>query len=261
MFENMKELNKKLDDPQASLRHRDIILGKPFLKQIYQEWYQDFIQTSQSVKNEGDNRVGETNLEIGSGGGFLKSVFPEVLTSDILELPGVDLVCNAENLPFDDNSLSCIMMLNTFHHIPRPYLFLNEAQRTLKRGGKIIMIEPANTLLSRFIYQNFHHEPFDTKGEMEILPGNPLSNSNQAFPYIYFEREKNLFKENYPLLKINVIKYHTPLRYILSGGLSHKAMVPAGWYKFIKGVETLLSPLSKKVGLFCTIEIEKIGNC
>jgi hypothetical protein len=91
----------------------------------------------------------------------------------------------AEALPFGSNELGSIVMLNVFHHIPRPWLFRQEAQRTLTIGGRIVMIEPANSVLGRFIYKNFHHEPFDETGEREIKPGNPLSNSNQALPYIY----------------------------------------------------------------------------
>jgi SAM-dependent methyltransferase len=240
------------DSPSTSLEHGRIILNKPFLRKIYLEWYQDIIIRLQLVKENG--RL----LELGSGGGFLKSICPEVITSDIMELPNVDMVCNAEMLPFDDCAIAGIVMLNVFHHIPRPFLFLKEAQRTLACGGKIVMIEPANTLFGRFVYTRFHHEPFDAKGKMEITPGNPLSNSNQAFPYIYFKRELALFKENYPALKINEIKYHTPFKYILSGGLSHQSFVPGWSYKFITGVEKMLSPLWRYIGLFCTIEIEKI---
>jgi hypothetical protein len=92
---------------------------------------------------------------------------------------------------------------------------------------------------------------------MEIKPGNPLSNSNQAFPYIYFIRESDYFQKNFASLRINVIKYHTPLKYILSGGLSHRALAPAWSYRFICKAEKILSPLWKYTGLFCTIEIEK----
>jgi hypothetical protein len=120
------------------------------------------------------------------------------------------------------------------------------------------MIEPANSLLGKFIYKNFHHEPFDEKGPREIDPGNPLSNSNQALPYIYFERDAELFKKDFPLLKINSIKYHSPFSYIISGGVSRSAMLPFFMYNFVKVAEWLLSPISKQIGLFCTIEIEKI---
>lgn len=250
MFKKYK-IDFDLDDPNASLAHRDIILKKPFLKKLYNDWYLIFIIKSKEIKNG-------KYLEIGSGGGFLKDVFPEVITSDILILPNVDLIFTAEEIPFKENELASIVMLNVFHHIPKPHLFLKEAQRTLIKGGKIIMTEPANSALARFIYKRFHHEPFDEKGQREIKAGNPLSNSNQALPYIYFERDLDLFKKDFPLLKINSINYHSPFSYIISGGVSRSAMLPFFMYNFVKGIEWLFSPFYKQIGLFCTIEIEKI---
>lgn len=240
-----------LDDPKATLAHRDIILQKPFLKQLYNDWYNVFIKKSREIKNG-------RYLEIGSGGGFLKEVFPEVITSDILDLPNVDKVFSAEEMPFGDNELASIVMLNVFHHIPKPHLFLKEAQRTLIKGGKIIMTEPANSNLGRLIYKRFHHEPFEENGPREIKAGNPLSNSNQALPYIYFERDKDLFAKDFPLLQIKSITYHSPFSYIISGGVSRSAMLPFILYKPVKAVEWILSPLSKQLGLFCTVEIEKL---
>ena len=250
MFKKYK-IDFDLDDPNASLAHRDIILKKPFLKRLYNDWYLIFIIKSKEIKNG-------KYLEIGSGGGFLKDVFPEVITSDILILPNVDLIFTAEEIPFKEDELASIVMLNVFHHIPKPHLFLKEAQRTLIKGGKIIMTEPANSSLARFIYKRFHHEPFDEKGQREIKAGNPLSNSNQALPYIYFERDLDLFKKDFPSLKINSINYHSPFSYIISGGVSRSAMLPFFMYNFVKGIEWLFSPFFKQIGLFCTIEIEKI---
>jgi SAM-dependent methyltransferase len=240
-----------LDDPKATLAHRDLILQKPFLKRLYNDWYDVFINKAKEIKTG-------KHLEIGSGGGFLKEVFPEVITSDILALPNVDMVFSAEVMPFKENELASIVMLNVFHHIPKPYLFLQEAQRTLVKGGKIIMTEPANSALGKFIYKRFHHEPFEENGPREIKAGNPLSNSNQALPHIYFERDLELFIKEFPLLKINSIKYHSPFSYIISGGVSRSAMLPYFMYNFVKGIEWLFSPLSKQLGLFCTIEVEKI---
>jgi len=240
-----------LDDPRATLAHRDIILQKPFLKKLYQDWYSVFIIKSKEIKNG-------KYLEIGSGGGFLKDVFPEVITSDILDLPNVNMVFSAEQMPFKENELASIMMLNVFHHIPKPYLFLKEAERTLVKGGKIIMTEPANSAFGRFIYKKFHHEPFDEAGPREIKAGNPLSNSNQALPYIYFERDPDLFKKDFPRLKINSVKYHSPFLYVISGGVSRSAMLPFFMYNFAKAIQWLFTPFNKQLGLFCTIEIEKV---
>ncbi|HOZ87399.1 MAG TPA: class I SAM-dependent methyltransferase [Bacteroidia bacterium] len=244
-------INFDLDDPQTTIAHHEIILKKRFLKHLYNDWYSVFIKKAREVKKG-------IYLEIGSGGGFLKEVFPEVVTSDIARLPNVDKVFNAEEIPFNDNELGCIVMMNVFHHIPRPYLFLKEAERTLIKGGKIIMTEPANSNLGRFIYRRFHYEPFDIHGAREISAGNRLSNSNQALPYIYFERDLDLFTKDFPGLRINSIKYHSPFSYIISGGVSRSAMLPYFTYNIVKAVEWLLSPFSKQLGLFCTIEIEKI---
>ena len=242
----------ELDDPRRTLAHREIILEKPFLKKLYTDWYRYFMEKARMMEG--------IYLEIGSGGGFLKEVFPEVITSDILSLDTVDIVCDAQQLPFDDESLAAIMMLNVFHHIPQPYRFLEEAQRTLVSGGKIIMIEPANTPFARFIYTRFHHEPFDPAGGMEIEAGNPLSNSNQALPYIYFEREKEAFDRHFPLLKIAHLSCHTPFTYLLSGGLSKPSMLPGFLYGFARNVEKLFTPFYKQLGLFYQIEIEKMTS-
>jgi SAM-dependent methyltransferase len=244
-------INSDLDDPATTLAHHEIILKKRFLKRLYNDWYSIFITEAKKINNG-------KYLEIGSGGGFLKEVFPEVITSDIATLPDIDRIFNAEELPFANNELGCIMMMNVFHHIPKPYSFLKEAQRTLIKGGKVVMIEPANSLLGRFIYKRFHYEPFDEKGPREISAGNRLSNSNQALPYIYFERDLELFKKEFPSLKISSIKYHSPFLYVISGGVSRSAMLPYFTYNFVKGLERLLSPFAKQLGLFCTITIEKI---
>ena len=240
-----------LDSPESTLFNRDIILHKRFLNRLYTEWYGWLIRRAKTC-SEG------ICLEIGSGGGFLQRIFPEAVTSDILDLPFVDIVCSAERLPFDDHSLACIMMLNVFHHIPRPYLFLEEAQRCLVAGGKILMIEPANSSWGQFIYTRFHHEPFEPKGGWEINPGNPVSNSNQALPYIYFERDIKHFNERFPALRLCEIRPHTPFLYLASGGLSRKALLPAAMYGIVKFAEWIVSPFNRQLGMFYGIEIEKI---
>ena len=84
-----------------------------------------------------------------------------MITSEIIELEGVDLTINAERLPFTDKSLDVIILLNVIHHITNSEKFLTECHRVLKYDGQILLIEPANTWFSRIIYKNFHHEDFD----------------------------------------------------------------------------------------------------
>lgn len=240
-----------IDDPRRTLQHRNIILSKPFLKKLYEEWYGFF-------KREASTLPPGILLELGSGGGFLKSVLPQIITSDVLELPGlVDQVCYAQNLPFEAESISGIMMTDVFHHIPDSAAFLKEAQRVLKSGGRIMMSEPANTIWGKFIYQDFHHEPFNPEGDWFIPSAGPMSGSNQALPYIVFERDRARFEQEFPNLKIKSIKYHTPLRYLLSGGVSKKQMVPDFSFGFFKVMEQGMLLLSKHFAMFETIVIEK----
>jgi SAM-dependent methyltransferase len=245
------DITTHLDDPDTTVKHREIILSKVFLKKIYTKWYADFVNKIPGLP------AGKL-LEIGSGGGFLKELIPELITSDIMPLDHCDMIISAEEMPFEKNELSGIFMLNVFHHIPKPYLFLKEAERTLKPGGKIIMIEPANSAFGRWIYKTFHHEPFDIKGDWEIASSGPLSGSNQALPHIYFERDRKKFEQQFTQLKIQSINYHTPVLYLLSGGVSRKALMPVWAFPFWNFIEKMLHPIRRQLGMFQTIEILKI---
>ena len=58
-------------------------------------------------------------VELGSGGGFLKDIRPDVLTSDILELDSNDLTFSALDMPFETKALVPFSDDRIiFHHIP-----------------------------------------------------------------------------------------------------------------------------------------------
>ena len=239
-----------LDAPETTLLHGRIIRKKKFLKRLYIEWYKKL--ASETI----DIPQGKM-IEIGSGAGFIKEVIPQVITSDILDLPDLDLITSAETLPFQNSSISAIYMIDTLHHIPKPYFFLKEATRVLKPGGKIVMIEPANSFWGRFIYRNFHHEPFEPNAGWEIPLKGPLSGANGALPWIIFERDRVKFEQKFSHLKIHKIKYHTPLRYLLSGGVSMKCIIPSWSFIFFRGLDRLLSTLFKQFSMFQTIVLIK----
>ena len=84
-------------------------------------------------------------VELDSGAGFLRLMAPYAVTSDVLPYEGVDRVFSALDMPFQDKSVSTVMMIDVLHHIKDSRQFFKEMQRCLKPGGKIVMIEPANT--------------------------------------------------------------------------------------------------------------------
>jgi len=244
---------KDLDDPATTLLHSEIVRKKLFLRRLYIDFYKQF----EKAVTEPEKRV---LVELGSGGGFIKEVIDNVITSDILEVPNVDRVFSAINMPFEETSVDAFFMFDVLHHITDPRAFLTEALRCLKLNGKIVMIEPANTLWSSFIYKNFHHELFDTQASWELQEIGPVSHGNSAIPWIIFSRDRQVFEREFPSLRVVRIFNHTPLRYLLSGGLTWRQMVPSFMYSFIKAIEYIFSPLRNYLGMFQTIELEKVDR-
>ncbi len=253
MLKLKEKQQKNLDDPQTTVHHGEIIRSKPFLEKLYIEWYGFLLNRTKDLPKDGKI------LELGSGGGFLKELLPEVITSDVMELPGNDMTFSAEEMPFEDNSLSAIFMIDVLHHIPNCKKFFAEAERTLKKGGMIIMSEPANSTWSRYFYQNHHHEPFKPDAESWEIPySGPLSGANGAIPWIVFERDIDTFHKLFPQLKLETVKYHTPLRYLLSGGMSYRSLVPGWAFGAVSVMEKLLTPIYSQIAMFQLIEVKKV---
>ena len=78
--------------------------------------------------------------------------------------------------------------------------------------------------------------------------------------HIYFERDRKKFEKEFPSLKIESINYHTPLLYLLSGGVSRKAFMPIWTFPIWNFTEKILHPIARQLGLFQTIEIIKLKN-
>ena len=217
--------------------HAEIVQKKLFLKRVYIDFYQTFKQTI----SEPEKKV---LVEVGSGGGFIKDIIPNVITSDVLELTSVDMVFSATNMPFENSTIDAFFMVNVLHHITNPRLFFAEALRCLRVSGKIVMIEPANTWWSRFIYKNFHHELFDPQAGWELEKFSPPSSANGAIPWVIFSRDREVFEKEFSSLRIVAIHNHTPIRYLLSGGLTLHQLVPSFSYPLIKVIEYALSHLA-----------------
>jgi SAM-dependent methyltransferase len=242
------KIEHSLDSPERTIAHGEIIKRKYFLRKLYQEWYSIFTR-------ELDKFPEGHLIELGSGGGFLKEIEPRIICTDIIDLPSNDLTFSALNMPFEDHSVAGIFMIDTMHHIPNSELFLREATRVLKKGSKIIMIEPANSIWGRFIYKNFHHEPFNPEGDWTIPIAGPLSGANGAFPWIVFIRDNQIFRKKFPNLKIESIEYLNPFTYLLSGGVSRKQLLPDFTYKAVRILDKILPKVSKQLSMFMVVKI------
>jgi SAM-dependent methyltransferase len=240
-----------LDDRAATVLHAGIIRRKSLLRRLYIDFYDQFRRAAGEVR-------GSKLVELGSGGGFIKEVIPNVTTSDVIDAPGVDLCFSAMDMPFDDASVDAFLMIDVLHHLPDARAFFAEATRCLRAGGKVVMIEPANTPWSRFIYGNFHHEAFEPDAGWSFPSTGRLSGANGALPWIIFCRDRARFEDRFPLLRINRVRPHTPFRYLVSGGLRLRQLLPGFAYPLIKALEAALSPLREQLGMFMTVELERL---
>jgi SAM-dependent methyltransferase len=222
-----------LDDPNTTSLRREIIRSKPFLRAIYEQWYRTLA---------GDLPAGSgRTLELGSGAGFFRDFVGDAICSEIFVCPGIDLVCDAQRMPFGEASLRGIVMTDVFHHLPRARTFLMEATRCVRSGGVVAMIEPWVSSWSKIVYTKLHHEPFRPDAEEWEFPSSgPLSGANGALPWIVFERDRSRFEREFPQWKIERVEKIMPMRYLLSGGVSMRPLLP-GWMHWpVKAFESLI---------------------
>jgi SAM-dependent methyltransferase len=240
-----------IDDPRTTELRRAIIQEKSFLRQVYQEWYAAIVADLPAC----DGPV----LELGSGAGFLRDYIRGLITSEVFPLPGVSVVLDAHTLPFADASLRAIVMTNVLHHLARPRRFCAEAARCLKPGGRVIMIEPWVTRWSKLVYKSFHHEPFDTDVvRWEFPTTGPLSGANGAMPWILFARDRILLEREFPMWQVQAIRPTMPFRYLLSGGVSLRALMPGWTFAFWRQLEHWFQPWMNTWGMFAEIVLVRL---
>jgi len=197
-------------------------------------------------------------LELGSGAGFLSDFVPDLITTEIFYCPHIRMVADAQRLPFADNSLRAIVMVEVLHHIPQPRHFFSEASRCVRKGGRIIMIEPWLTRWSQWIYTHLHHEPFLPESAVWEFPSTgPLSGANGAMPWIIFERDRNQFIHEFPQWQIETIKPIMPFRYLVSGGVSLRSLMPGWSFGLWRGIETVMQPWMNNWAMFAQITLTK----
>lgn len=244
-----------IDAPQTAVLRWRIIRDKPFLRQIYQEWYAS-IASSLSALGVVDGPI----LELGSGGDFSREHIPSLISTDILQIPNIDLILDGQSLPFPAVSLNGIVMINVLHHLHQPRKFFTEATRCVRPYGVIAMVEPWITSWSRLVYTRFHHERIEPSvKDWEFSPNGPLSGANSALPWIIFKRDRVQFELEYPEWQIHEISPMMPFRYLFSGGVSMRSFMPGGTYRFWRWIEGILDPWIDKLAMFSLIVLSRIG--
>jgi len=207
---------------KAPPAYRDIWERKPALRAVYG----DIFERIRSETVEG------RTLEVGGGSGNLKALLPDTICSDIQRAPWVDLVCDAQQLPFPPGLFANVVMMDVLHHIEFPLHALREFHRVLRPGGRLIFCEPAITPLSGIFYRLFHDEPVDMSADPlangEVSAGRDPWLSNQAIPTLLVGRDRQRVADTLPGLRLTKVERFSFLAYPLSGGFQAWSLLPTG---------------------------------
>jgi SAM-dependent methyltransferase len=240
----------QVDDPATTELRKKIIGSKPFLKAIYDEWYGMLAQAVPS----GEGRV----LELGSGGGYCAQFIPDLITSEVFPCAGIALTVDAQQLPFADRSLRAIVMTDVLHHMPDVRSFFSEARRCLRPGGKLLMIEPWVTPWSRMVFAGLHSEPFQPDATDWSFPSTGhVSGANIAMPWIVLVRDRAKFQAEFPELAVEEIHPFLPFRYLVSGGVTMRSLMPGfthgAWALLERGLHSQMEHL----GMFAFVSLRR----
>jgi len=110
-----------IDDPNTTVLRQAIVHSKPFLKSIYEEWYQKVANCLPDIRGN--------VLELGSGAGFLADYIPDLITSEILHCPkrpasprwAIAAICQRESAGYcvDQRASPCSRPARFFLRKPR----------------------------------------------------------------------------------------------------------------------------------------------
>jgi SAM-dependent methyltransferase len=232
--------------------YQTIWARKPVLRAVYDDLFERMLAL----------RVPGPSLEIGGGIGGLKARAPDLFSSDIQHAGWLDLVADAQALPFADESLSTILMLDVLHHVQFPARFFAEAARALRPGGRVVMVEPAITPGSSVFYRFFHQEPVRMSADPLSTgapdPARDPYDSNQAIPTLIATRDAARFHAAFPRLRIVQTHWFSFAVYPLSGGFKPWSLIPERAAKPLLHIERALEKtFGRALGFRLLLAIEK----
>lgn len=240
-----------LESAEATEVHARLIREKPFLRRLYERFYDEFTRAHEAAP-------AGARIEVGAGGGFLDDLIPNLLTIDLRPGARVSLVADALELPVADGKAGAVFLLNVLHHLPEPTRFFAELERVLPPGGRCVMIEPHVSPLSRLVFRFLHHEPFEPdRPDWETDVDGPMGGANGAVPWMIFVRDRELFESRFPKLELRRVEPHTVLAYVLSGGVSMRDVLPAAALDPLLVAEDLLGAHKRHAAMLMTVELVK----
>lgn len=219
---------------------------KPLLRSVYKGFYQ---LIADQLSNLPDGKV----VELGSGLGNIHEVIPNCIRTDLFPYPWIDQIENAYQLSFTDESVSDLILTDVFHHLKYPGTALDKFHSVLRKGGRVIMLEPCISALGVVVYGAFHPEPIGIGKKIEWLA--PQGWSAEHIDYyaaqgnatrVFVGRKFRSLLHNWKFVKTIRL---SAISYVASGGYSAPQFYPTAFLPLLRSVE---KPLNLFPALFAT---------
>jgi len=247
-----------VEGPERLAVHKRVLEHKPLLGEVFREDHELLMDLDRRT-------FGSTpglRVELGAGVAPVSTSFPDVLATDVVDGPGLDRVLDAQSMDLPDGSVRALFGQNCFHHFPDPLGFLREAERVIAPGGGVVLIEPYYGPAAALMYKRlFATESFD-----EHMPGwrsdaaGSMLGANQALSFIVFVRDRPLFETELPGLElVHMEPLDNWVRYLLSGGLNFRQLVPTRSAGLLKALERALHPARRVLALHHVIVLRRRG--
>jgi glycosyltransferase involved in cell wall biosynthesis len=225
---------------------------RAFVRELYGEWF-ELVSSAMST-------VPGLSVELGAGIGRFSEIRPDVVSTDVEPTPWAERVVDAEELPFGAGELSNVVLIDVFHHLARPARFLHEAARVLAPGGRIVILDPYCSTVSARLYGHFHHERTDLEADPfadDRRVGEAALASNQARATLAFFRGGGELETRWPEFRIVERRRLALLAYPLSGGFTHRSLVPAALGRVLRRLEPALEWAAPALAFRCLVVLER----
>jgi SAM-dependent methyltransferase len=243
-----------IDGDQRIAVHRRILASKPMLKGVFDEIYRMLLRLD-ATHFRGEGRL----VEIGAGVSNFKAMCPQLLTTDVVPAPHLDMVLDAHAMALPDASVRALFGIHCFHHFHDPAAFFRELLRVCVPGGGCVLVEPYHgPVAARFYKRVFESETFDRTQREWTSDASVMEGANQALSYIVFQRDRARFEAMFPELEIVAQhRLHNYVRYLLSGGLNFRQLLPTFTAPVLKALEFALMPIGGFAALHHVVVLRK----
>ncbi|MDI1276634.1 methyltransferase domain-containing protein [Methylobacter sp.] len=247
--------NIDVDGKDRLVAHSKMLARKRMLREVFTEFHHVFRRLDEKfIFAQG------LKIELGAGIAPIRDSYSDVLATDVVHGPHLDRVLDAEKMDLPDGSVRVIYGQNCFHHFPHPDKFFVELERVLAQGGGVILLEPYYGPFATFLFKRlFKTEGFDKRFPSWETPiAGPMNGANQALSYIVFVRDRVQFEHKHPTLKIvhqELCRNH--MKYLLSGGLNFRQLLPDWMNPVVEFFQLALSPFNRWTSLHHIVIIRK----